>query len=190
MTPTAHATQFIPAIPSVYRNCEYKSRLEAHWAVFFDEHGVEFVYEPHRLLFADGVVYIPDFYLPDLSTWFEVKGNPSRSAQKKPLLLWEKVAPKGQRVAVGLGEGQVSVPYRLDDDVVSYDGAVIRCSGCRAVWFANPKDPQAANCPHCNDKNGGRAYVVAATAAIEGGLKPCWLGDHNPFDFKNIISKA
>lgn len=139
MTPTAHATQFIPAIPSVYRNCEYKSRLEAHWAVFFDEHGVKFVYEPHRLLFADGVVYIPDFYLPDLSTWFEVKGNPSKSAQKKPLLLWEKVGPKGQRVAIGLGEGQVSVPYRLDDDSVSYAGAVVKCSNCDGAWFCEAR---------------------------------------------------
>lgn len=190
MTLTAQATQPIHAIQTVYRGCHYKSRLEARWAIFFDEYGIEFVYEPHRLLFEDDMVYVPDFFLPDLFTWFEVKGDPTIDAQKKPRLLWEKVGPKDQRVVIGLGEGQVSVPYRLDDGVVSYDGAVVKCAGCRAVWFINPADPKAAHCPHCHDQNGGRAYVAAAAAAIKGGLKPCWLGGHDPFAYKDLISNA
>jgi hypothetical protein len=46
----------INAIPTIYRGVEYRSRLEARWAVFFDLIGWHHTYEPFD---TDG--YIPDF---------------------------------------------------------------------------------------------------------------------------------
>lgn len=46
------------AIPTVYRGCTFRSRLEARWAAFFDEVGWPWQYEPLDL---NG--YIPDFVL-------------------------------------------------------------------------------------------------------------------------------
>lgn len=46
------------AIQTLYRGIEYRSRLEARWAAFFDQLGWEHVYEPFD---ADG--YIPDFLI-------------------------------------------------------------------------------------------------------------------------------
>lgn len=72
----------IQAIETRYAGCVFRSRLEARWAVFFDELGIEWEYEPQgfnlpwRLTFAEGVIrYLPDFYLPSLKTWVEVKGS-------------------------------------------------------------------------------------------------------------------
>lgn len=46
------------AIATIYRGIEYRSRLEARWAAFFDHLGWNFTYEPF-----DGDGYIPDFVI-------------------------------------------------------------------------------------------------------------------------------
>ena len=64
----------IPAIQTRYAGCHFRSRLEARWAVFFDQTGIEWEYEPQGYL-VDGQPYLPDFYLPKLGWWVEVKGT-------------------------------------------------------------------------------------------------------------------
>jgi len=59
-----------------YKNISFPSQLEAQWAVFFDALGITYEYEPERdeVDFGIGVAsYIPDFFLPDLNLWVEVK---------------------------------------------------------------------------------------------------------------------
>ena len=46
------------SIPTTYRSVQYRSRLEAKWAAFFDQIGWHHTYEPFD---ADG--YIPDFLI-------------------------------------------------------------------------------------------------------------------------------
>lgn len=46
------------AIATLYSGIEYRSRLEARWAAFFDEIGWRHTYEPF-----DGDGYIPDFLI-------------------------------------------------------------------------------------------------------------------------------
>lgn len=63
------------AIETRYAGCHFRSRLEARWAVVFDELGIEWQYEPEGFEGAFGGRYLPDFYLPHGSTWVEVKGS-------------------------------------------------------------------------------------------------------------------
>jgi hypothetical protein len=42
--------------------------------VFFDHLGVQWRYEAEGYQLSSGVRYLPDFFLPDLDTWVEVKG--------------------------------------------------------------------------------------------------------------------
>jgi len=63
----------IKAIETIYDGYKFRSRLEARWAVFFNAMGWEYKYEPEGFVLDDGVAYLPDFYLPDLHTWIEVK---------------------------------------------------------------------------------------------------------------------
>lgn len=68
----------IKPIETVYKGCRFRSRLEARWAVFFDEMGIDWEYEPEGFEFIhDGktVRYLPDFYLPNDRFYVEVKGN-------------------------------------------------------------------------------------------------------------------
>ena len=90
----------IHAIETRYAGCRFRSRLESRWAVFFDTLGIKWEYEPqgfeNRMFCTcrlngnefeswggvdqcDGARcrYLPDFYLPELQAWVEVKGSES-----------------------------------------------------------------------------------------------------------------
>lgn len=59
-------------------NVFFRSGWEANVARIFVLSGIRWDYEPHRFRFADEgddiLSYCPDFYLPDLDIWVEVKG--------------------------------------------------------------------------------------------------------------------
>lgn len=68
----------IEAIETEYAGCRFRSRLEARWAVFFDALHVKWEYEPQGyLLGVERRPYLPDFWLPGLGIWVEVKGETS-----------------------------------------------------------------------------------------------------------------
>ncbi|SRR6266480_246319 len=62
----------IKAIETIYNGYKFRSRLEARWATFFNALGIEYWYEKEGFSLG-GVPYLPDFYLPRLSYWIEVK---------------------------------------------------------------------------------------------------------------------
>lgn len=68
----------LAAIQTEYAGCRFRSRLEARWAIFFERLGLEWVYEPQgfHIPSVEGASrgYLPDFWLPDLEVWVEVKG--------------------------------------------------------------------------------------------------------------------
>ena len=61
------------AIETRYRGRTFRSRLEAKWAVFMDEMGVKWEYEPEGFTDERGGRYLPDFFLPDLGCFLEIK---------------------------------------------------------------------------------------------------------------------
>lgn len=64
----------VKAIPVTYRGIQFRSKLEAKVALFLDECGIEYQYEPDS--FADDKNgYMPDFYLPNSDAYIEVKGK-------------------------------------------------------------------------------------------------------------------
>lgn len=62
------------AVPTPYDGTTFRSRLEADWARTLDINGITWEYEPETITLPSGVTYIPDFWLPTLGTWIEVKG--------------------------------------------------------------------------------------------------------------------
>lgn len=64
----------IRAVPLTYRGITFRSSLEADWAATLDELGIYWQYEPIALQLPSGQQYLPDFHLPAINTWAEVKG--------------------------------------------------------------------------------------------------------------------
>lgn len=54
----------------------FVSGLEARWALFLDLLGINWDFEPSHYQLASKLWYKPDFYLPELHIWLEVKGIP------------------------------------------------------------------------------------------------------------------
>ncbi len=67
-----HRIYNIPAKPTTYNGTRFRSRLEARWAVFFDELGIYYEYEPGQFT-LDKQLYTPDFYLPQIDRFVEIK---------------------------------------------------------------------------------------------------------------------
>lgn len=59
-----------------YKGHIFRSRLEARWAVAFDELGIRFWYEPMGYQLRSGVWYLPDFYISQVNMYAEVKPGP------------------------------------------------------------------------------------------------------------------
>lgn len=54
----------------------FASGLEARWAILLDMLGLNWDYEPCHYQLSRDLWYLPDFYLPELHIWLEVKGKP------------------------------------------------------------------------------------------------------------------
>lgn len=60
-------------IETRYKGYRFRSRLEARWAVFFDALGIKWEYEKEGYDLGEAGWYLPDFWLPKLTTWVEIK---------------------------------------------------------------------------------------------------------------------
>jgi hypothetical protein len=61
------------AIETTYSGIRFRSKTEAKWALFMDIIGCKWIYEPEGYNLGDGVFYCPDFYLPDIDAFLEIK---------------------------------------------------------------------------------------------------------------------
>lgn len=134
------------AIPTRYAGVQFRSRLEARWAAFFDQVGWKWTYEP-----TDLDTYIPDFilhmYRPVL-----VEVKPARTVEDLHALAAERIDISGwEGEALVVGELPVDgVDNRLGAFLERYDcgepepGGVdwdvawmFTCALCSRVSFAS-----------------------------------------------------
>ena len=79
----------IKAIDTKYNGYKFRSRLEARWAVFFDEMGIKYEYESEGFELSDGTRYLPDFYLPELKCYVEIKHSEAiKVSYEKEMPIW------------------------------------------------------------------------------------------------------
>jgi hypothetical protein len=133
------STGTLKAIETRYKGFRFRSRLEARWAVFFDALGISWSYEPEGFELGRAGRYLPDFWLPDLRMWVEIKPEQptfNGDAWKKAV---ELLSFQGWPVCFffsvpGLGRGGVGVRNDMADSGggLGYDDPIcwIRCRSC------------------------------------------------------------
>jgi hypothetical protein len=101
----------IQAIETRYKGYRFRSRLEARWAVFLDSLKEEWDYEPEGFSLASGP-YLPDFWLPRLYCWLEIKGQQPTKLERERCceLAWATNKP----VALAWGLPFAAWPYKQD----------------------------------------------------------------------------
>lgn len=78
-------------IETIYCGYRFRSRLEARWAVYFDTIGLKWEYEKEGFRFKNDITYLPDFWLPQVRMWAEIKPEKftPKELQKAKLLVLE-----------------------------------------------------------------------------------------------------
>ena len=107
----------IKAIETSYKGYLFRSRLEARWAVFFDALGLVWEYEREGFE-LDGLRYLPDFWLSQVSMWAEVKPVAFTSREKE---LTRKLAELTGHSVLRL----VGAPEDHSYDAIEPDGYVL-----------------------------------------------------------------
>lgn len=94
----------IKPIETRYKGYRFRSRLEARWAVFFDALGLNWEYEPEGFDLGCLGSYLPDFVLPELGMWVEVKGCASKITEDEADKAQELFRQSGMAVAIVAGK--------------------------------------------------------------------------------------
>ncbi len=120
------AKRLLQAIPTLYKGCLFRSLLEARWAKFMDHLAIEWHYEHEGFVLAPfGEWYRPDFYLPELGYWIEVKPkDPSEEAQRKTYLfnycLSREDDPVKSKERAFVLHGGIPWPYPKEGNIIGY----------------------------------------------------------------------
>ena len=89
------------AIQTQYKGYRFRSRTEARWAVFFDALGVKWEYENEGYDLGEAGWYLPDFWLPDMGIWAEVKGQEPSADEKQKAYKLSALSKKGVLIMQG-----------------------------------------------------------------------------------------
>jgi hypothetical protein len=91
------------AIETNYKGYRFRSRLEARWAVYLDSLGLQWEYELQGFD-LEGTRYLPDFWLPQVRMWAEVKPEEFSAEEYRKLGLLAKHSGHKCIMLVGVPE--------------------------------------------------------------------------------------
>ena len=162
-------TNVIKAIETQYKGYLFRSRLEARWAVFFDALGLVWEYEPDGFDLGVFGWYLPDFWLPGLDCYAEVK--PKKFTEKEwnkcnalshPCLLldgipdhrawavtdsgdyiWYSSGLPYRRVCLDMSAYKGRIWYLFGELITNYDAPVFAIYAARSARFEYGENPYA-----------------------------------------------
>lgn len=144
------------SIPTRYGSQLFRSKLEADWALTFDQLGIPWEYEREGRYFGT-VFYLPDFQIKPSGQYVEVKGQWEPADVKKAQALCAELPPQRHEVVLVRAEPNgrfwgwprvtVGLPFEefLTESVREL--ALLHCKECGVWWFAVEDDDYS--CRHC-----------------------------------------
>jgi hypothetical protein len=144
----------ITVVPKTWRGVRFRSTLEADWACTLDHWQIEWTYEPETVQLPSGTWYQPDFYLPGISTWFEVKGAHNERLEKTQELADTTNVSEwwfpGQAVVIG----RAPLARWANWEVLPGEcmNMLAQCKKCWHRWFMD--DYRSFECRHCGEYDG------------------------------------
>lgn len=92
----------------------FRSRLEARWAVAFTEARIAWQYEPEGFDLGDAGFYLPDFWLPQVKMWAEIK--PDRPTDKEIIKAHALVEQSAKPCLLLIGQPAAHAYWAIEDD--------------------------------------------------------------------------
>ncbi|MFJ6862266.1 PDDEXK family nuclease [Streptomyces werraensis] len=139
----------IDAVPTLYHGVTFRSRLEADWAATLDSKDIAWQYEPELITLPSGTLYLPDFWLPEIGTWLEVKGPGIPRLEKTKELAQTRACPCKVSCSCRWPGGELVIIGQTSDPS-PWNEPGHRPRGGYASW-ATPLGPSAyfVTCPAC-----------------------------------------
>ena len=138
---------FIKSIQTEYNGYHFRSLTEARWAVFFDELGIKYMYEPEGYEMSDGTKYLPDFYLPESNTFFEAKGIMTDIDMHK---IEQLQGDLGVAVVIGYSDMTFQASDWWEENVFSITDKdcsyLAKCPKCNRYFFFGGTGTYACQC--------------------------------------------
>lgn len=162
----------IKPIETVYNGYRFRSRLEARWAVFFDALGIKYEYETEGFEMSDGTMYLPDFYLPESDSFFEVKGIMSEKDDHKIRLF---IQESNHGVTVGYENFYFETCTYWPDSEQMFDFEprgthwLCRCRACEKYWFMTCDGVYTCQC--CGEYDGDHHFSIAMDSWSDGNVR-------------------
>ena len=102
LEPSATTRGDLRPIETKYKGYRFRSRLEARWAVYFDALKIEWHYEPEGFDLGSAGPYLPDFWLPQVHMYAEVKPIWPNTAELDKIIDLAKVSERPVLVLDGM----------------------------------------------------------------------------------------
>lgn len=139
----------IRPIETWYAGVRFRSRLEARWAVFFTRLGLDWEHEPQGFMVGPGgnEWYLPDFHLPRLGLYLEVKPALAEQVDPKGVKRWEyfagQVATEWDHGRTAMLCGSIPDPDTVDPlgpprPHARYEQTVVMLGEWHAAWCVCP----------------------------------------------------
>lgn len=103
----------------------FRSRLEARWSVAFTEAQIEWDYEPEGFDLGEAGTYLPDFWLPQVSMWAEVKPRPLSSEELEKAAALAKQS--GHPCLLLVGKPANAAYWSVQDLEADHTGWEVKC---------------------------------------------------------------
>jgi hypothetical protein len=156
----------IKAIQTRYQGYKFRSRLEARWGVFFDALGIRWEYEKEGYELPSGR-YLPDFWLPQVQMWAEVK--------PVEFSVLEKLKATELSVATGFPVLQlVGTPENKPYLAIEHETRAVEVEYCLTCYHGYPQEEGRFYSWPGDDEDGrhddtARAVEAARSARFEYG---------------------
>jgi hypothetical protein len=137
----------IKAIETKYNGYRFRSRLEARWAVYFDALGLKWIYEPEGFDLGKSGYYLPDFWLPQVKMWAEVKSDKFTTDEMKKATALADITRHSVLQLVGIPDFKTYVAY--DPFPLGSVAEIDRDIQCNCCGKANLIESRLQKCKEC-----------------------------------------
>ena len=138
----------VPVKQTIFDGHAFRSRTEARFAVFFNEMNIEYKYEPHCYEFplsshsvllpthpSKTIKYIPDFFMPTLQVFIEIKPHfPNTIECMKAFLLSKET---GLPVFVCWDIKKMNMVAFFPDERIELNYTIKVCTSCNDCFITN-----------------------------------------------------
>lgn len=156
----------LTGIKTTYQGVKMRSVLESKVAFLLDKLELKWEYEPQNFLLSNGISYKPDFYLPELKTWVEVKGDILAHNLKISQIFCED-----NNTELLLISNNEAFYFENGFEHISMDKNVFlgRCSNCLSFFFCS--NLGSYHCRKCNYHNGDRDVRMSIQGDFITGIE-------------------